>query len=85
MAAAKTCGLLVHGTRRLLPGRVGVYKTDFEAWTARNGKGLNAAFAFPDPSDAELMHTLIAFYEDTHARASELHISMCQQPTAGGE
>ena len=59
MAAAKTCGLLVHGTRRLLPGRVGVYKTDFEAWTARNGKGLNAAFAFPDPSDAELMHTLI--------------------------
>jgi len=41
-----------------LPRSLGLFKRDFEAWTARTPT-LKAAFAFPDASDAALMHTVL--------------------------
>ena len=61
MAARAACGVLAYGTRRILPGSASIFKADFEAWAAGSGEaaaGLNAAFAFPDPADAELLHVV---------------------------
>lgn len=57
--ASHAHGVLVFGTRRVLPGRASTFREDFEAWVdGPEAAGLNAAFAFPDPADAERMHSV---------------------------
>ena len=64
-ASAATHGVLVYGTRRIVPGSASLFRSDFEAWAEAASSGdaavaasdpLRAAFAFPDPADPELLH-----------------------------
>ena len=66
MDAATACGVLVYGTRRILSGSASVFKADFEAWALTSREKLNAAFAFPDPADATLMHCVFWTSGDLH-------------------
>ena len=51
-------GLLAYGIKRILPGKLPLFQRDFEAWLESRRAYLNAAFAFPEPSDEDLLHLL---------------------------
>ena len=51
---------------------MGLFKADFDAWAGgAEAAGLSAAFAFPDPADADLLHTVFWARGD------------CDMPSAG--
>jgi len=51
-------GLLAYGVRRIRSDTMSLFKKDFEAWIISHSAHLNAAFAFPEPSDVDLLHLL---------------------------
>lgn len=64
-ASATTDGVLVYGTRRIVPGSASLFRSDFDAWAEATSScsgaaaaQLRAAFAFPDPADPELLHSV---------------------------
>ena len=51
-------GLLAYGVRRIRPDTLPLFRRDFDAWIESRRADLNVAFAFPEPSDANLLHLL---------------------------
>ena len=60
-SSSSTChGRLAYVARRIRPGAQPSFQKDFEAWLAQdNPSRLSVGLAFPDPSDAHLLHLLV--------------------------